>query len=123
MNITDLDHLLPPSEQLSELNLDDLRQSLADASEIGRALESKTALYEKELQRELRAKIELCGGIPDCPDPETAFTLSGAELLAARRSASRQFNQVFFMAPLSRHAPPSQAAPHVGQNPLSRASG
>jgi hypothetical protein len=123
MNITNLESLIPPAEQLSELNLDDLRQNLAEASELATALESKTALYEKELQRELRAKIELCGGIPHCPDPEAAFTLGGVELLAARRAASQKFNQVFFMAPLSRHAHPSPAAPHVGQNPPSRAGG
>lgn len=104
MNRTALQDLIPPSDQIEKLDLDDLRQKLAEADEVQTSLEQKIRLYETTLQRELRAKVDLCGGIPNCPDPETAFTLAGAELLNARRIAAEKFNQIYFLAPLCRNA-------------------
>jgi hypothetical protein len=104
MNSTFLSQLIPPPEQLADLNLDDLRQNLESAAAIWAEQEQRIRLYETELQRELRAKIDLSGPIPACPTPEDAFLLNGLALLSARREASQKFNQVFFMAPLSRHA-------------------
>ncbi|RPH95495.1 hypothetical protein EHM69_04295 [candidate division KSB1 bacterium] len=104
MNTTLLKDLIPPAEQIEKLDLDELRQKLGDADEMQTALEQKIRLYETELQRELRAKVDLCGGIPACPNPETAFTLAGADLLSARRAASQKFNQIYFLAPLCRNA-------------------
>jgi hypothetical protein len=99
-----LKELIPPSERIEELDLDHLRELLGEADDALSRLADKARLYESELQRELRAKVDLCGGTGSCPTPETAFTLSGNALLAARREASQQFNQVFFMAPLCRQA-------------------
>lgn len=104
MDSQSLLQLLPPPESLAELDLDDLRTRLAAAATAWAELESRARLYETELQRELRAKVDLAGGFPACPAPEAAFALNGLELLAARREASHRFNQVFFMAPLCRHA-------------------
>jgi hypothetical protein len=99
-----LQNLLPDPDQIHELDLDRLRAALSEADENLTRLEEKAGLYEGELQRELRAKVDLCGGIPPCPTADMAFTLSGKALLAARREASQKFNQVFFMAPLCRNA-------------------
>jgi hypothetical protein len=99
-----LKDLIPSSDRIEELDLDSLRELLGEADEALNTLAERVRLYEGELQRELRAKVELCGGVATCPTPETAFTLSGNSLLAARREASQQFNQVFFMAPLCRQA-------------------
>ncbi len=105
MDSTMLANLLPPPEGCSDLDLDAFRQQLAAAAGAWADLESRARLYETELQRELRAKVDLAGSIPACPDPETAFTLVGFELLAARREAARKFNDVFSVAPLRRNAP------------------
>jgi len=99
-----LKELIPPPDRIQDLDLDSLRELLGDADEALNRLADKVRLYESELQRELRAKVDLCGGIPSCPSPEAAFTLSGNALLAARREATHQFNQAFFMAPLCRQA-------------------
>jgi GTP cyclohydrolase III len=96
--------LIPAPDRIEELDLDHLRELLGEADDALARLEAKTRLYESELQRELRAKVDLCGGIGACPNPETAFTLSGSALLSARREAAHKFNQVFFMAPLCRQA-------------------
>jgi len=96
--------IIPSADQIETLDLDQLRSALGEADDAMRQLEEKARLYETELQRELRAKVDLCGGIPICPQPETAFTLAGNALLTARREAAQKFNQVFFMAPLCRHA-------------------
>jgi hypothetical protein len=99
-----LQDLIPAPDRIEELDLDHLRELLGEADTALARLEEKTRLYESELQRELRAKIDLCGAVVTCPHPETAFTLSGNALLSARREASHRFNQVFFMAPLCRQA-------------------
>jgi hypothetical protein len=99
-----LQDLIPTSNQLETLDLDQLRITPREADDTMRRLEEKVRLYETELQRELRAKVDLCGGIPACQQPDTAFTLAGSALLNARREAAHKFNQVFFMAPLCRHA-------------------
>lgn len=112
MNSTILAHIIPPAESLSALDLDEIRQKLEAAAAVWTLDEQRATLYETELQRELRAKVDLCGSIPGCLMAEDAFNLSGLALLAARREASQKFNQVFTMAPLSRHAQtPTLAVP------------
>jgi hypothetical protein len=120
MNSTILTELLPPTEGLSELDLDALRQKLETARAAWADLEGRTRLYESEFQREVRAKIDLCGGIPACPTPEAAFALTGQPLLTTRREIRHKFNQIFFMAPLSRHAQtPSSSVPRPTPAPTS----
>jgi hypothetical protein len=103
-----LDPISPFNELISKLNqpehldLDELRRNLVLLSARWSELSDRATLYESEFQRELRAKIDLCGGIPNCPDVDYALTLNGEELLSARRVASLQFNRVFYMAPLIR---------------------
>jgi hypothetical protein len=99
-----LKDLIPAPDRIEELDLDHLRELLGEADDALARLEEKSRLYESELQRELRAKVDLCGPVRTCPAPEAAFTLAGDALLAARREATRKFNQVFFMAPLCRQA-------------------
>jgi hypothetical protein len=99
-----LAELIPTPDRIEELDLDHLRELLGEADNAFARLVEKVQVYESELQRELRAKVDLCGGISACPNPETAFTLSGSALLSARREAAHKFNQVFFMAPLCRQA-------------------
>jgi hypothetical protein len=105
MDSTSLANLLPPPDGCSDLDLDYFRQQLAAAAAAWAKLETHARLYETELQRELRAKVDLAGAIPACPDPETAFTLVGFELLAARREAAHKFNDVYSVSPLRRNAP------------------
>jgi hypothetical protein len=105
MDHTILANLLPSPEGCSELDLDSFRDQLAAAAGAWADLEDRARLYETELQRELRAKVDLAGGIPACPEPEIAFTLQGLDLLAARHAASRKFNDVFSVSPLRRNAP------------------
>jgi hypothetical protein len=88
----------------TQLDLDLLRLALAATREAWDAREQLLNLYQDELQRELRAKVELCGGIPACQNPDLIPSLNGPALLAARREASHQFNQTFFIMPLSRAA-------------------
>jgi hypothetical protein len=92
------------------LDLDKLSGHLSVAAVEADAQRALISLYEDELRRELRAKVELAGPIPACPDPELAFTLSGEQLLAARRQASLHFNRVFQLAPLSRSAIPANTS-------------
>jgi hypothetical protein len=95
--------LISKLEQPENLNLDELRRNLLLLSARWSELHQRATLYESEFQRELRAKIDLCGGIPGCPEADLAATLNGEELLSARRAASLQFNRVFYMAPLTRN--------------------
>ncbi|MDD5089175.1 MAG: hypothetical protein PHI18_10320 [bacterium] len=88
--------------QPHHLDLDGLRETietLAAEAELDRDM---LQLYELELQRELRAKVDLAGAVSGCAAPEIAFTLRGPVLITARREAARQFNRVFHMAPLCR---------------------
>lgn len=94
----------------TNLDLDTLGQQLNIAAIEADAQSALIALYEDELRRELRAKVDLAGPIPDCPDPELAFTLSGEQLLSARRQASLHFNRVFQLAPIARSAKPSSSS-------------
>ncbi len=110
MQITSQHPLLKAQALLADpanLDLDELSSQLAVASVEADAQAGLISLYEDELRRELRAKVELAGAIPACPDPELAFTLSGEQLLSARRQASLHFNRVFQLAPISRSAIPS----------------
>lgn len=86
------------------IDVDRLRTRLCELVEYCDQLDHKLRLYELQLQRELRAKVDLCGGIPACPDPESAFRLTGNQLLSARAEMARRFNEVFYMAPLCRNA-------------------
>lgn len=97
-------------ENPTTLDLDQLTHQLELAALEGAALRGLINLYEDELRRELKSKIELAGGIPACPDAELAFTLSGEQLLSARRQASLHFNRVFALAPLSRSAIPASSS-------------
>ena len=97
--------LISQLDQPEHVNLDELRRNLQLLSARWSELNDRTTLYESELQRELRAKIDLGGSIPSCPDADCAFMLNGEELLSARRAASLQFNRVFYMAPLVRNGP------------------
>ncbi|RQV94045.1 hypothetical protein EH220_07710 [bacterium] len=106
-------NLITKLGQPEHLDLDELRRNLLILSARWEELYDRATLYESEFQRELRAKIDLCGGIPGCPDKDFADLLSGEELLAARRTASLQFNRVFYMAPLTRNA---IAKNHVREN-------
>ncbi len=94
----------------ANLDLDQLSSHLTVAAVEADAQAALIALYEDELRRELRAKVDLAGPIPACPDPDLAFTLSGEELLSARRQASRHFNRVFQLAPVSRSAIPANTS-------------
>jgi len=96
--------ILETFESPEHIDLDQLRNDLQTLAEAESALAERTDLYETELQRELRAKVDLCGPVPSCPTAESAFDLHDAELLRARREASVKFNDVFFMAPISRRA-------------------
>jgi hypothetical protein len=87
-----------------QLDLDQIRQDLQIAAKAWTELQEQDTLYEFELRKELRAKVELAGGVPLCPAPEIAFTLHELDLLNARRAASEHFNSVFAMAPLCRSA-------------------
>lgn len=88
----------------TQIDLDQLKSALVELRSAWDEREQILNLYQDELQRELRAKVELCGGIPACHNPDIVPTLSGPALLAARREASHQFNQTFFIMPLSRTA-------------------
>jgi hypothetical protein len=94
--------LLEALDNPDHIDLDAMRAGLRELAELAAQLTVRCTLYEIELQREVRAKVELCGGIPTCRDGETAAALTGAALLSARREASRHFNQAFHMAPISR---------------------
>ncbi len=122
MNNTSQHPLLKAQALLADtenLDLDTLSQQLAVAAVEADAQFALISLYEDELRRELRAKVDLAGAIPACPDPELAFTLSGEQLLSARRQASLHFNRVFQLAPISRSAIPANSA-HVTKDLLLR---
>lgn len=103
----------------TSLDLDQLTRQLELAALETTAYRGLVTLYEDELRRELKSKLELAGGIPACPDSELAFTLSGEQLLSARRQASLHFNRVFALAPLSRSAVPASTS-HVPKDLLLR---
>lgn len=94
----------------TNLDLDELARQLELATLETAALRGLVNLYEDELRRELRSKVELAGGIPACPDADLAFTLSGEHLLSARRHASQNFNHVFALAPLARSTVPANSS-------------
>jgi hypothetical protein len=91
-------------DQTDHLDLDDLKNKLQSLSSHWITLENRIELYESEFRRELKAKIDLCGGVANCPDAATAEKLSGEELLKARRTVSLNFNRLFCIAPLTRNA-------------------
>ncbi len=97
--ITDI---LPLLDDPAAIDLDAVQNSLHSSIRAWDEREKLLALYEHELQKELRAKSDLCGGIPTCAKPDDAFSLAGPALLAARREASLRFNELFYMAPISR---------------------
>jgi hypothetical protein len=113
-------HVLTFFADPATLDLDGLRAALETARDRWDERAGVLQLYEAELQRELRAKRELCGGTPSDANPDDAFALHGPALLAARREASHRFNQVFCIAPVSRTVQTS--SPESLQSPLSPAS-
>jgi hypothetical protein len=94
--------LLQALDNPTAIDLDSLRQDLAALQDQATALQTHLQLYEAEFRRELRAKIELAGKIPECPTPGHVSTLFGEALLSARRAASQRFNEVYALAPLRR---------------------
>lgn len=103
MNSTEFTQLIP-DDSASRLDLDTFKQQMRQAADSWAELEQRTRLYETELQRELRAKVDLTGSVPGCLTPETAFGLTGFALLSARREATHKFNQIFHLAPLCQRA-------------------
>lgn len=106
------DHPLQKAQVLlaspNDLDLDELTHQLAIAAIESNAQRALINLYEDELRRELRAKVDLAGAIPLCTEPALAFTLSGEELLKARRQASLHFNRVFQLVPTARSTTPAK---------------
>lgn len=102
MNIT-FETILQDLADPHHLDLDNLRQRLETLAAEAALDDDTRQLYELELQRELRAKVDLAGAVSGCPTPEAAFELRGPALLTARREAARQFNHVFRLAPLCRN--------------------
>jgi len=97
-----IEKILSDLAQPEHIDLDSLREqieTLAAEADLDREI---LDLYETELQRELRAKVDLAGAVGGCATPEAAFSLRGPALITARREAARQFNRVFHMAPLCR---------------------
>lgn len=114
-----LTELLDALKEPKYLDLDRFREKIEGLEERFRKTEELNRLYESALQNELRARIELVGGTPGCPEPETAVKLHGENLLAARRGASEKFNRLFYMEPLSRRAATRKPeAPPAGAKPL-----
>ncbi len=101
--IPSLTDLIQSLESPHQVDLDELKTGLENIARQVTEREQTAQLYELELQREVRAKVDLCGGITGCPRPEVAFELTGQALLAARRDIIHKFNEVFFMAPLCRN--------------------
>lgn len=96
--------LLTQLENPTELNLDSLLDSLCEAARSWDDLRLRSGLAEEELQRELKAMIELAGPIPACPDPHHAFKLHGEYLIRARRDAGKRYNDVFRIYPVRRQS-------------------
>ncbi len=94
--------LLPLLDDPTSLDLDLLRSGIHTASAAFDDLKKLHDSYEHELQKELRAKSDLCGGTPTCAFPDSAFSLRGPALLAARREASLRFNELYMISPVSR---------------------
>lgn len=94
--------LLPRLENPADLNLDQLLEALREAGRSYDELRVRTVFCEHELQRELKALIELIGPIPSCTDADAAYSLHGEPLVQARREARKQYNEVFRNAPIRR---------------------
>jgi hypothetical protein len=94
--------LIAQLENPSSLNLDELLAALREASRSFDDYHTRAVFYERELQAELKALIELAGPIPRCLDPKMAATLTADALLLARRAARKQFNDVFHITPVRR---------------------
>lgn len=101
MNKT-IERILQDLAEPHHVDLDELRERIETLAAEAALDAEMLQLYETELQRELRAKVDLAGAVNGCATPDTAFTLRGPVLISARREAARQFNHVFHMAPLCR---------------------
>ena len=101
MNET-ISHVLNRLNEPANIDLDALRTDLESIAAEARNLTDLAGLYEFDLQKEIRAKVDLCGPISGCATPESAFSLRGPALLEVRREARRRFNELYCMAPLCR---------------------
>ena len=94
--------LLTQLENPTDLNLDSLLESLRNAARSWDDLYVRAGLCEEELQRELKAMLELAGPIAACTDPMAPFKLKGEDLVRARRDARKHYNDVFRLTPVRR---------------------
>lgn len=95
--------LITSLENPADLNLDQLLDTLREAAQSYETLYVRAAFYEKEFQRELKSLLELSGPIPSCPEPQTAYQLTGEALLLARRDARKRYNDIYKIAPVRRN--------------------
>lgn len=95
--------LITQLENPASLNLDELLNSLRDASRSWDDLRLRVGVCEYELQKELKAVVELIGPTPACTDPNLAFQIKGEELVRARRDARRRYNDLFRVSPVRKN--------------------
>ena len=94
--------LITQLENPASLNLDELLNALRDAAHSWDDLHLRLGFCEHELQKELKAVVELIGPIPACADPNLAFQIKGEDLVRARRDARRRYNDLFRISPIRR---------------------
>ena len=94
--------LITQLEHPANLNLDELLSALRQAATDFDAVRKRATLAEYELQRELKALVELTGPTPVCDDPELAWSLHGESLALARRDAKKRYNDLFRIQPIRR---------------------
>jgi hypothetical protein len=94
--------LITQLENPADLNLDELLESLRAAATAYDDLRVRALTVEQELQRELKALIELIGPISHCGDPQDALELQADELCTVRRAARRRYNELFRNSPVRR---------------------
>jgi hypothetical protein len=94
--------LITQLENPAHLNLDELLNALRDAARSWDDLHLRLGFCECELQKELKAVVELIGPIPACTDPNLALQITGENLVRARRDARRRYNDLFRISPIRR---------------------
>jgi hypothetical protein len=95
--------LIAQLENPAHLNLDELLLALRDAARSWDDLHLRLGVCEHELQKELKAVVELVGPTPACTDPTLAFKITGEDLVRARRDARRRYNDLFRISPVRRN--------------------
>ena len=94
--------LIGQLENPADLNLDQLLDLLRQAARTYEDIYVRATYYEKEFQRELKSLLELSGPIPQCAEPQLAYTMQGEALLLARRAARKLFNDTYKITPVRR---------------------